>query len=207
MTYIIAFDFETFGPVPSIHGFTQLGAIIGSLANGHIIDTFNEYANQADYKADPECIETHWHKHPEKYTETLDKCEESKKHPLEVIELFVEWIGKFVEKNKTTSIYLITDCSTFDSGILKTFSLCSTLKIIDKKSVRDIIDTTSYYLGVSRLFMTEEIVDGNSFELACKSLGLQDFKSTTKNDHNPVNDSIVIFEKYKFINDALLERS
>jgi hypothetical protein len=205
MTYVIAFDFESFGPIPSIHGFTQLGAIIGSLTNGHIIETFNEYANQAEYSSDPDCIESHWLKTPERYAETLDKCSDSTKHPHEVVEMFVDWISKFVKKYEKESFYLITDCSTFDSGILKTFSLCSTLKIINKKSVRDIIDTTSFYLGVSRLFMTEEIVDGNSFELACKSLGLdpEKFKSSVQHDHNPVNDSIVIFERYKFINDAL----
>lgn len=53
--------------------------------------------------------------------------------------------------------------------------------------------------------MTEDVVDGNSFELACKSLGLKEFKTTVTADHNPVNDSIVIFEKYKYINDGILK--
>ena len=83
--------------------------------------------------------------------------------------------------------------------------MCSTLKIVDKVP-RDIIDTTSYYLGVSRLFMTEDIVDGSSFELARKALGLDEFKSHVKADHNPVNDATEIFERYKFINDGILER-
>lgn len=209
MTYVVAFDFESFGPIPSIHGFTQLGAIIGSLTDGHIIDSFNEYANQDGYSPDPECIESHWLKHPDRYTETLFKCGESTKSPQEVVESFVHWVSKFVEKEKTNGIYLITDCSTYDSGILKSTSLCNTLKIVNKNFVRDIIDTTSFFLGVSRLFMTEDIVDGSSFELACRGLNLDSskFKSRTKHDHNPVNDAIVIFEKYKFINDGLLEQS
>jgi len=209
MTYIIAFDFEAFGPIPSIHGFTQLGAVIGSLTSGHIVDTFNEYANQSEYSSDPDCIEDHWLKNPERYAETLEKCTESTKHPQEVVNMFVDWIAKFVKERQTESVYLITDCSTFDSGLLKAFSLTSTLKIVNKKSVRDIIDTTSFFLGVSRLFMTEEIVDGTSFDLACKSLDLDPlkFKSSVKHDHNPVNDATVIFERYKFINDALLEKS
>ena len=45
MTYVIAFDFELFGPIPTVNGFTQLGAVIGSLTSGHIVDTFSEYAN------------------------------------------------------------------------------------------------------------------------------------------------------------------
>jgi hypothetical protein len=139
----------------------------------------------------------------------LEKCTESTKHPQEVIAIFTDWIAKFVEDQKTESVYLITDCSTFDSGILKAFSLTSTLKLINKKSVRDIIDTTSFFLGVSRLFMTEEIVDGTSFDLACKSLDFDPlkFKSSVKHDHNLVNNAIVIFERYKFINDTLLEKS
>lgn len=204
MTYVIAFDFETLGPVPSINGFTQLGAVIGSLTSGHIVDTFSQYANQADYISDPDCIETFWLKHPKRYRETLECCGNSSKHPQEVIENFIQWVQKFVQEHGT-SVYLITDCSTFDSGILKTFSLCSTLKIVSK-SPRDIIDTSSYYLGVSRLFMTEDIVDGNSFELARKALGLGVFKPSVKADHNPVNDATEIFEKYKFINDGILER-
>lgn len=53
--------------------------------------------------------------------------------------------------------------------------------------------------------MTEEIVDGSSFHLACKSLNIDpdNFKSSVSHDHNPVNDSIVIFERYKFVNDAI----
>lgn len=117
--------------------------------------------------------------------------------------MFVNWIDNWIEKIE--GVYLITDCSTFDSGILKTFSSTSTLKIVIKKWTRDIIDTTSFFLGVSRLFMTEEIVDGSSFHLACKSLNIDpdNFKSSVSHDHNPVNDSIVIFERYKFVNDAI----
>ncbi len=203
MTYVIAFDFESFGPIPNVHGFTQLGAVIGNLSTGHIVDTFCEYANQTGYTPDIECIESFWIKHPDIYHETLEKCSNSTKHPQEVIEMFVKWIGKFVEE-RGSSVYLITDCSTYDSGILKAFSLCSTLKIVSKYP-RDIIDTTSYYLGISHLFMSvEDIVDGTSFELARKELGLPEFKSLTKSDHNPVNDATVIFEKYKFINDGLI---
>jgi hypothetical protein len=205
MTYVIAFDFESFGPIPTVHGFTQLGAVIGSLTTGHIVDTFCEYANQSDYVSDTDCIETFWLKNPERYHETLEKCNKSNKHPQEVVEMFLKWISNFIEK-RGESVYLITDCSTYDSGILKTFSLCSTLKIINKNCPRDIINTTSFYLGISRLFMTEDIVDGSSFDLACKSLNLPQFKSTSKHDHNPVNDATVIFEKYKFINDALLDK-
>jgi hypothetical protein len=54
--------------------------------------------------------------------------------------------------------------------------------------------------------MTEDIVDGSSFDLACKSLGLKEFKPSVEANHNPVNDSIVIFERYKYINDALLDQ-
>lgn len=151
MTYIIAFDFETFGPLPTIHGFTQLGAIIGNLSSGQIVDTFSEYANQSDYVCDSECIESFWLKNPEKYNETLIKCSNSDKHPNEIIQMFIKWIADFIENRETSSVYLITDCSAFDTGILKTFSLQSTLKII-KNCPRDIIDTTSFFLGVSRLF-------------------------------------------------------
>lgn len=51
--------------------------------------------------------------------------------------------------------------------------------------------------------MTEDVVDSSSFDLVCKRLNLK-FKSSVPSDHNPVNDSTVIFEKWKFINDALL---
>jgi hypothetical protein len=52
--------------------------------------------------------------------------------------------------------------------------------------------------------MTEDIVDSNSFELARKALGLAEFKTTTESNHDPVNDAIVIFEKYKYINDGII---
>lgn len=163
---------------------------------------------KTDYGFDQECITTHWKTIPDKYSETLEKCSQSDKNPQKVIELFVEWIRNFVEENKASNIYLITDCAAFDAGILKTFSLCSTLKLVDKKSVRDIIDTTSFFLGVSRLYMTEDVVDGSSFSLACKGVGLdpKKFKSSVQHDHNPVNDATVIFEKYRFINEALLKK-
>ncbi len=194
MTYVIAFNFEFFGPIPTIHGFTQLGAVIGNLASGHIIDTFSEYANQADYASDKNCIETFWLKNPDRYKETLKKCNQSTKHPQDVIELFIRWIDKFVEK-RGQSVYLITDYSTYDSGILKAFSLINKYPIID---------TTSYFLGVSRLFMTDDIVNGSSFELAHKALNLPEFKSVSKSNHSSINKATVIFEKYKFINDGLI---
>ncbi len=204
MTYVIAFDFESFGPIPNIHGFTQLGAVIGNLNSGNIVDTFNEYANQIDYTVDSDCIESFWLRNPKRYQETLTMCSNSTNHPHEVIELFLKWIEKHTNE-RGSSMYLITDCSTYDSGILKAFSMCSTLKIISK-SPRDIICLTSFYLGVAGLFMTEDVVDGSSFDLARKKLDLKEFKSSVSADHNPVNDATVIFEKFKFINDGLLEQ-
>jgi hypothetical protein len=200
MTYIIAFHFESFGPIPTIHGFTHLSAVIGNLNSGHIVNTFCEYANQENYISDSEYIETFWSKNPEKYQDTLEKCTNSTNHPQEVIELFIKWVNKFIEER---SFYLITDSSTYDSGILKTFSLCNTLKIVTK-CPRNITDTTSFFLGVSRLFITEDVVDESSFELARKALNLPVFKSTTKSD-DPVYNATMIFENYKYINDGLID--
>lgn len=207
MTYTVTFDFESLGPIPSVNGFTRLGAVIGNLSTGGIVDVFDEYANQDGYIPDKQCIETFWMNNPEKYLETLDKCAASKHSPHEVLEMFVSWIQKFSETDvyvDTKDTYGLTDCSTYDSGMLKAFSLHDTLKMF-KNSVRDTIDTTSFYLGIARVFMTGEVVDGNAFERARVALGLEEFKSSVEHDHNPVNDSIVIFEKYKYINDALLK--
>jgi len=204
MTYVIAFDFETFGPIPSVNGFTQLGAVVGCLSTGRVVDVFGQYASQQGYYPDNDCIESFWLKNPERYQETLTACSISTYTPYDVIELFLKWVSKHVEQ-RGSSIYLITDCSTFDSGILKSFSLQRTLKIVTKYP-RDIIDTCPFYLGVAGLYMTEEQVDSSSFEMARKKLGLPVFKSAThsEHDHNPINDSTVIFEKWKFINDGLV---
>jgi hypothetical protein len=205
MTYIVAFDFESFGPLPSVNGFAALGAVIGNLSSGEIIDSFCEYANQSDYHQDVNCIENFWLKHPDLYQRTLENCSNSTKHPQEVIDMFIKWINNFIRQGGGgQSVYLITDCSTYDSGILKSMSLTDTLKIIDPKNTRDIIDTTSYYLGISGLFMTEDIVDSDSFESARKRLKLTEFKSKTQHDHNPMNDAKVIFEKWCFIQNGLL---
>lgn len=196
--YIIAFDFESFGSIPTINGFSELGAIIANLESGEIISKFHEFANQTGFKADDECIKTFW---KEKYPDLLKKCNDSKYNPYQVIDLFIKWILQVITDNNILNIYLITDCSTYDSGILKTFSLNDTLKITG--CIKDIIDTTSFYLGISRQFMTNKIINENSFDLACKELNLPQFKSSIIADHNPVNDSIVIFEKFKYINDNL----
>lgn len=89
--------FESFGLIPSVHGFTQLGAVLGNLSDGNIIDTFHEYANQSKYIPDNNCINTFWINHPENKQNTLDKCSESTKTPQEVIELFISWIKKHSE--------------------------------------------------------------------------------------------------------------
>lgn len=201
-TYVIAFDFESFGPIPNIHGFTELGAVVGDLETGEIVDTFRMSANQSGYTQDKECIETFWNKHPGTYEETIKKCSESDKKPREVVDLFVGWIRDFVENKSISNIYLLTDCATYDSGILKTFSSYSTLKIINNDAL-DIIDSTSFYLGIARVFMTNSVVSGYSFECALSALNGPKFISSVSHDHNPVNDATVIFEKWFHMNKCL----
>ncbi len=200
--YVIAFDFEAPGGIPHKNAFTQLGAVLFNMSTGKVEDTFNEYSCINGYTWDENCVKEFWSKFPERFEETKQKCSESLLTPYEVVDKFITWCQTH-SRNVGNDLYLITDCSTFDSGILKCFSNTDTLYILDKKK-RDIVDVGAIYLGLSRKYNSTEFIDGSAFKSCIKNLNItEEFISSKFHDHHPVNDATVIAEKWHFINKFL----
>jgi len=192
MTYVIAFNFETFGPIPLVHGFARLNAVIGNLTTGTILDSFDNYANQSDFVSDSNYIDK-WLQNPDYYDKVLEKCSLSDVCPYEVIEDFTNWVNKFI-KQRNQSVYFIIN-SPIDIGILQTFSMCNN-QLFNYRFV----DLNSFFFGIMRLFMTEEFVDCDAFVSVCKLLKLSSFEVSEENDK-----AWIIFEKFKFVNDGLMD--
>lgn len=200
--HVIAFDFEAAGGVPLVNGFTQLGAVLFNMETGKVEDSFNMYANMKVYVWDERCVSEFWSKFPERYAETKLECDKAANSPFQVVDMFVTWcIAHFARLNG--DVYLITDCSTFDSGLLKAFSVKHDTLYIGVNN-RDIVDVGNAYLGMCRKFHSVAFVDGSAFKTCVKELGIEEeFKASTFHDHHPVNDATVIAEKWCFVNKHL----
>lgn len=200
--HVISFDFESGGGVPSVNGFTQLGAVLFDMDTKCVVDTFNEYASMDGYEWEKRCVDEFWSKFPERYEETKLKCKKSKMSPYEVTDKFIKWCRNNSEKLKY-DVYMITDCSAFDTGMLKYFSKCNIVYILTP-FYRDIVDVSSVYLGLSRKFVDVNHVDGSAFDNCVNSLNIKEkFVGTVFHDHHPVNDATVIAEKWCFVNSYL----
>jgi hypothetical protein len=200
--HVISFDFEAAGGIPLKNGFTQLGAVLFNMETGLVEDSFNEYASMSGYEWCKRCIDEFWSKFPERFEETRFRCMVSKIGPYEIVEKFVNWCRTHSERLKH-DVYMITDCSTFDSGLLKTFSKVDTIYILTP-FYRDIVDVSSVYLGLSRKYVDVNHVDGSAFDNCVKHLNIiEKFTPSTFHDHHPVNDATVIAEKWYFINKFL----
>jgi hypothetical protein len=204
-TYVIAIDFEAAGGVPAVNGFTQLGAAMVDMATGERVAHFNAYASMEGYEWDERCVKEFWLKHPDRFAETLEKCKNAPS-PYVVVEQFLEWV-KEVSAGKDA--YLITDCSTFDTGLLKHFSKVDILYVLGP--CRDIVDVSAVYMGLSRKFMDCAGVDGSSKRYAlgalCDVKGCEvkwpEFPVT--HDHDAVNDATVIAMRWCFVQRCLRE--
>jgi hypothetical protein len=199
--HVIAFDFEAGGGVPFENGFTQLGAVLFNMNTGKVEDSFNMYASMRGFDWEDRCVKEFWEKFPERYKETMEKCVESRHSPEGVVDAFNDWCKNHFAKLKN-DVYLITDCATFDSGILKAFSNDDTLYY--PGFPRDIVDTGVAYLGMCRLPFSTELVDGSAFKTCVKVLGItKPFTPSVFHDHHPVNDATVIAEKWFYVNSFL----
>jgi hypothetical protein len=185
-----------------INGFTQLGAVLFNMGTGKVEDSFNMYASMKGYKWDERCVSEFWERFPERYAETKLECDKAEHTPYQVVEFFVLWCVAHIARLNGEA-YLITDCSTFDSGLLKAFSLKHDTLYIGVNN-RDIVDVGNAYLGMCRRHFSVSFVDGSAFKTCVKELGItEEFTPSTFHDHHPVNDATVIAEKWYFVNKHL----
>jgi hypothetical protein len=188
--YVIAFDFEAAGGVPSMHGFTQLGAVLINVDDAKVVAEFNEYASMNGYTWEKRCLDDFWLKNPDRYHETIENTNNAEKSPHEVVNSFLDWIKEYTADMK--NVHLITDNAAFDAGILRCFSSVDILYIFG--DYRDIIDVSNIYYGIGREPITVDLLDKSSKKCALAGLGDR-FKIPdlgVKKDHHPVNDAKVI---------------
>lgn len=204
-------DFETFGGDPAKNGFAQLGASLVSLETGKLIATFSMYPNLKGYEIEERCYQQFWSRPDmlDKFNETLAKTKESPFTPEEVITKFHEWCTAWVAQYP--NMFLATDCSTFDSGILKYFSrVKDTFYFLGE--LRDILDIGHFYLGIIGEPLSVDSFEISKFETCCEKLKCEYEKRGWElapfdsggvvHDHNPVNDSHYIALCLVYVNNA-----
>lgn len=203
MSYVIAFDFEAAGGVPLKHGFTELGAVCFDMVNGNVIDSFYLSASMKNFEWEPRCLEEFWLKNPNLYEETK-KCVYAPdvQDPRVVIKHFYNWCQDI--KKDYPDVYMITDNSTFDSGILKYFSDFDTYYFLGPPM--DIVDVSAVYMGIQRRPMNRKLIDSSSFKGCVEALGLAPFEYENVSPHCATADAEEIARRWKYIQDALHPR-
>lgn len=207
-TYYVVIDFESFGGIPKLNGFTQFGSCIGNYTTGEIIETFNMYANQDGFVKEERCMREFWDKHEDLLNETLEKCEKSTSSPEQVVESWVQWLRTIVEKIKVDenepdpNILILTDCATYDSGMLKAFSNYDTLYLINS-TPRDIIDVSAWMMGACRQPLTTETVDSSTSNMVASTFKIAKCKPIVNHTHNACDDAIHIFEKFRYYHEHI----
>lgn len=122
-------------------------------------------------------------------------CEDEK----DLINNFFNYFINFI-KDIDEKIYIISDYTSFDIGSLD--SLIKQYNISDKqllyqKHNLDIIDTSSYTLGVSNML---NIGDISNLHILLKKLNCR-YEFDINHDHNPLNDSkLTVLEYLKLKN-------
>lgn len=210
---VIAFDFESFGGIPSKNGFTQLGAVLFSITQGKVLDRFNHYANMTGYEEEERCMTEFWNRDDMKarLAETRLGCQNSSLSPHQVVAEFYQWCQRCVAEFPKT--YLITDCSAYDAGLLKFFSPVDTMYFLPNKWACGSVDVSDVYLGIARVPMTHEVVNGSAYK-SCVALLEKEYAQRgltlapidlqgVSHDHHPVNDAEVIARKWHYVNTAL----
>jgi len=189
--HVIAFDFESFGGIPLVHGFCQLGARLVREEDDAILATFSEYANQEGYVQEERCLKEFWLPLPNKrYEQVVMKCAMSPNNPFQVCELFWKWVDDNAPKDSTV---LITDNSAYDTALLKTFTKSRDILYVFGK-YRGIIDVTRWYQGVAHLPLNVDTLKlKGTKELALNALGQKELpKLDVQHDHDAVNDALTI---------------
>ena len=204
MTWVIAFDFETAGGVPTENGFTQFGAVLFNLGTKQMEARFESYASMRNYKWDEECVRRFWSKYPGRFNETKRNTElHDVPGPFTVMEMFWKWVdSEVVSKGIAAETYLITDNSAFDAGLLRAFSKQDPLYILGE--YRDIVDVSSYYLGSTLKPLDVPLLDASSAELAFSRFGMRDAPMwDVSHNHHPTNDALCMAMRWGCFLDQL----
>ena len=174
MTWVIAFDFETAGGVPTVNGFAQFGAALVSLETKQVEAKFESYASMHNYQWDEQWVRKTWKYYPDHFDETKRITERyDTPDPFTVMEMFWKWVdSEVVSKGIAAETYLITDNSAFDAGLLRAFSKQDPLYILGE--YRDIVDVSSYYLGSIFTKVDVPLLDENTVKLAFSIFGEKD---------------------------------
>jgi hypothetical protein len=200
MPYVVAFDFESAGGIPSRHAFTQLGAVIMNVDNDEIVAEFNSYSNMKGYEWDERCVNEFWKKYPKRFEETKREVDRATLNPYQVVGGFIEWVQFNCANLK--DVYLLTDNAAFDAGILRYFSVGQDILYIFGE-YRPIVESSRYYAGIARTKVTPATLGQSSKRLAMDRLNreralynlaqVEDFpQHPVSHDHNPVNDAKVM---------------
>jgi hypothetical protein len=172
MTHVVAFDFESFGPIPNKHGFTQLGAIVMRLSDRTILATFNEYATNGDgmYQPDERCMREFWAKNPKRLEETVDQIVKSNLSPHDVIDRFLNWVEE--NTRDLQDVYFLTDNAAYDVALLKHFAKQDILYLFGG-TYREVVDVSGFYLGLSGYPVNSEVLNLNGKKLALQGLNFR----------------------------------
>ena len=200
-TYVIAIDFEAFGGITPIHGFSQLGAVLYDVQGDRVISCFNMCANQEGFVMEQRCIDDFWSRFPDLFEQLKLKCADSKRSCYEVIDEFWKWVDDSMKALPVgADVIAIGDNVAFDYGVLRFFS---------KKDVayafggtyKDIIDLGSYYYGLNKEMANYATTDGKSSkDCALKAVYAEEFPSfDVKHDHNAVNDAETMARRFGYI--------
>lgn len=204
MLTTLSIDFESIGGVPSVNGFTAMGASI--VQDGVVLESFVEYANFVGYKQDEECLRTFWLANQENkniYDDMMEKCGKSDKDPYEVVAKFWRWVNEAAAKHKLYDVLPIGDNLPYDVGMLMYFSEHDVQKPFG--AYTSWLDVCSFYHGLNKSLLTSSfLTNSTSADIALQfvreKVGDPELQyPVTIHDHNPKNDAISIAIKFHFI--------
>ena len=206
--YRVSIDLEAAGSLPLKNGFLCLGSTLVRFPQYEEIATFKKWASMEGYQWDEACVERFWKKNPALYAEALEETKRSKLSPFQVVQLYFEWLEEHT--GTLTNVQLISDNPAYDVAYLRVFGGDHDIFYAFKNKAgervyTDIIDTTSFFVGVSHRYVTREVsCDLSSIELAERQLWIKvPAPEVPEKAHCALDDARGMMRKYCAINREL----
>lgn len=214
--HIVAFDCELSGPMLSLHGMVNLGAVLIDGQTGKTVKTFGAVINLPEGREwDQETVDRFWNASPELRQTRMTVLEQQGKELKDAMDEFVEFLnGCFVVSFGNLSLVanrLDVDAAWVDlylslAGYLPLRLIFRDRK--DAKQVERLVDTNSFHQGVCR--MTHRSVkefesSGSNFHCgvaALKHLRVKE-RARTRISHNPSDDAENIGQTHYLVLKAL----
>ena len=218
VTHILAFDVETTGPNLQTNFCPEFGAALVCVETGWPVWRFHTYCAQPAGRGwDQHTLTDFWLvKAREKYDDIVTHVT-SAPLPQDAMRTFVKAVRLAVETHVPgglKSVIIVSDTAGFDcewmDSMMPPDAAPSMRSLLDSKVDRPLRDVSSVYFGIAGYMSSDDVPKDvetgkrpNSYELACKALGVETVKTVCEHTHNPTDDAVFIAQRAAHIERAL----